>query len=88
LQELEECLPDENSIEKQLSSAEIAKYIDSFLESQAKENRVIFIRRYYFSDSITDIAERVAMSENNVSVRLSRMRKTLRNHLEKEGIEI
>ena len=88
LQELEECLPDENSIEKELTSAEITRYIDNFLESQPKENRVIFIRRYYFSDSITDIAERVSMSENNISVRLNRIRKALRNYLEKEGIEI
>ena len=88
LQELEECLPDERSIEKELTSAEITKLIDSFLERQSWENRVIFTRRYFFGDGIGDIAKRVGMSENNVSVRLNRMRKSLRNHLEKEGIEI
>lgn len=88
LQELEECLCDNNSIEKELSSTEIARLIDSFLSIQKKENRVIFTRRYFFSDSIGDIAVRMGMSENNISVRLNRMRKALRNHLEKEGVEI
>ena len=88
LQELEECIPDVNSIEKELTSAEITKLIDSFLAMQKKENRIIFIRRYFFSDSIADISKKMGMSENNVSVRLTRMRTCLRNHLEKEGIEI
>lgn len=88
LQELEECLPDCNSIDKELTSAEITRLIDSFLESQKAENQIIFTRRYFFSDSIGDIAKRVGMSESNISVRLNRMRKSLRNHLEKEGIEI
>ena len=88
LQELEECLPDERSIEKELTSAEITRLIDSFLDRQGKENRIIFTMRYFFGDGIADIAKRVGMSENNVSVRLNRMRKSLRNHLEKEGIEI
>ncbi len=88
LQELEECIPDKNSIEIELTSAETTKIIDSFLEAQKQENRVIFTRRYFFGDSIGDIAERVGISENNVSVKLNRMRKNLRNHLEKEGIEI
>ena len=88
LQEFEECLPDERSIEKELTSAEITRLIDSFLDRQGKENRIIFTMRYFFGDGIADIAKRVGMSENNVSVRLNRMRKSLRNHLEKEGIEI
>ena len=88
LQELEGCLPDEGSIEKEMTSAEITRLVDSFLEKQNQENRVIFTRRYFFSDSIGDIAKRVGMSESNISVRLNRMRKSLRNHLEKEGIEI
>lgn len=88
LQELEECLPDENSIEKELTSTEISKIIDTFLFSQKQENRVIFTRRYFFGDSIDEIATRVGISVNNVSVRLNRMRKALKNHLEKEGIEI
>lgn len=88
LQELEECLCDENSIDRELSLAEITRLIDSFLSLQKQENRIIFTRRYFFGDSIADIALRTGMSENNISVRLTRMRNNLRNHLEKEGVEI
>ncbi len=88
LQELEECIPAENSIERELTSAEITRLIDSFLAIQKKENRIIFIRRYFFGDNIADISTRMRMSENNISVRLNRMRQALRNHLEKEGVEI
>lgn len=88
LHELEECLSFENSIERELDSREIAKLLNSFLSSQNKENRIIFIRRYYFSDSIAEISKRMNISENSISVRLTRIRKSLRKHLEKEGIEI
>lgn len=88
LQELEECLPDENTLEKELMSEEISCLLSIFLESQSKINRIIFVRRYYFSDSIPEISQRVKLTENNVSVRLNRMRKSLKNHLEKEGIKI
>ncbi len=88
LQELEECICNTFSIEKELSSTEITRLIDSFLSMQKQENRIIFTRRYFFGDSVADIALRMGMSENNVSVRLTRMRNNLRNHLEKEGVEI
>ena len=88
LQELEECICNPVSIETELSSAEITRIIDSFLSLQKQENRIIFTRRYFFGDSIADIALRMGMSENNISVRLTRLRTSLRNHLEKEGIEI
>ena len=88
MQELEECLFNDDSIERELASAEITRLIDSFLSGQKKENRIIFTRRYFFGDSVGDISERMGISENNISVRLNRMRKSLRNHLEKEGVEI
>ena len=88
MQELEECISDRDCIETELTSAEITRHIDSFLSVQKQENRIIFTRRYFFADSISDIALRMGMSENNISVRLGRMRTKLRNHLEKEGVEI
>lgn len=88
LHELEECLPDENTLEKKLTADEISCLLNSFIESQSITNRIIFVRRYYFSDSITEISQRVSLTENNVSVRLNRMRKSLKNHLEKEGVEL
>ena len=52
------------------------------------ENRVIFMRRYWFSDSYKDIAEFMGLSEKNISVRLTRIREKMKQYLiEREGIE-
>ena len=67
---------------------ELAKIIDDFLDTLDKENRVIFVRRYWYSDSISDISKRFHMSNNNISVRLSRTREKLKNYLRKEGFEV
>jgi len=59
--------------------------INIFLDTLSKENRVIFVWRYWFSDSVQDIAEKLGISSNNVSVRLSRIRSKLKKFLKKEG---
>lgn len=87
ISELEECLPGP-SVEEVWSARELGRIIDRFLDSLEPENRVIFVRRYWFSDSIREIAVRMGMSENHISVRLSRVRKRLKTYLAKEGIEV
>lgn len=49
---------------------------------------MLFVRRYWYSDDISDLADRFHMNNNNVSVRLSRIRNKLKNYLQKEGYEI
>lgn len=88
LQELADCLPDSNGVEQMLAGAELEKLINAFLATQKCQDRIIFVRRYFFSDSIQAIAERMHMTQNNVSVRLNRIRNALRIFLEKEGVEI
>ena len=55
--------------------------IESFLDTLTIENRVIFMRRYWFSDSYKDIAEFVGLSEKNISVRLTRIREKMKQYL-------
>ena len=50
-----------------------------------QENRVLFVRRYWFADSVKDIARDMRISENLASVRLKRIRNQLKLFLEKEG---
>lgn len=88
LDELENCIPSGKTVESELSAKELAQVIDDFLDTLDKENRVIFVRRYWYSDSISDIAERFCISNNNVSVRLSRTREKLKKYLRKEGVEV
>lgn len=81
MEELEDCLSSSITIEEEIAERELTKIIESFLNSRSKENRVIFLRRYWFSDTYADIAKQVGLTEKNVSVRLTRLRKELREYL-------
>ena len=88
LDELENCFPASNSVEDEFNANEAARIIDEFLETLDKENRIIFVRRYWHSDSIADIAKLFHASNHNISVRLSRTREKLRKHLIKKGVSL
>ena len=79
LDELENCFCELNTAEDEYSLKLLSEEIDKFLDTLDKENRVIFIRRYWYADSITDVAERVSISEHNVTARLYRIRENLKN---------
>ena len=81
LEEIEGCVADRNTVEEELSARELARILEEFLDTLSPENRVIFLRRYWFADSCRDIAELVGLTEKNVSVRLSRTREKLRRYL-------
>ena len=87
LEELAEAIGVE-SLEQILDANALGDAIDSFLAAQTKENRVIFLRRYWYGDAVQEIARRVDLPENTVSVRLSRLRSRLRQHLKKEGFYV
>ena len=84
LEELNECLPGDD-VEKMIDARELGRTMDSFLETKSRESRYIFIRRYWFGDSVGEIARDLKMQENAVSVRLNRIRAGLRDYLMKEG---
>ena len=88
LEELENCLSASVTVEQEISAKELSRQIDRFLATLDEESQMMFMRRYWYSDSISDIAERFQTSNNNVSVRLSRIREKLKSHLKKEGFEI
>ncbi len=71
-----------------LSGRELGEAMTAFLRKQSRDNRVIFVKRYWFGDSVKEIAWEFSMTENAVSVRLSRMRDGLRRHLTQEGYEV
>ena len=81
LEELQECLAASTSIEEEIAQRELAQIIEAFLDTLSRQDRVIFLRRYWFSDAYADIAARLGLSEKNVSVRLTRIRKELRKYL-------
>lgn len=84
LEELNGCLPGVD-MEQVIDARELGRAIERFLVSQSKVGRYIFIRRYWYGDSVSVIASELDMKENAVSVRLNRMRKSLKMYLKKEG---
>lgn len=85
LDELEECLASAASPEQEVITSELTGEIERFIDGLGKADRVIFVRRYYFSDSYEDIAKLTGLSAKNVSVRLTRIRAKLRDYLTERG---
>ncbi len=81
LSELEECIPSGASVDAEIDFRELSGAIDSFLETLSQENRVIFLRRYWFSDSLKEIGNLTGLTEKTVSVRLLRLRRKLKDYL-------
>ena len=81
LEEIEACIADQKTVEDEIEARELARIIEDFLDTLTVENRVIFMRRYWFSDSYKDIAELVGLSEKNISVRLTRIREKMKQYL-------
>ena len=88
LAELEDCIAGRETAETALEARELARMIEGFLDTLTPENRVIFLRRYWFSDSCQDIAGLTGLRETNVSVRLTRIRGKLRQYLMERGVLI
>ena len=85
IHELEYCIAN-TDVQNKVEAKVLGRKIDEFLSTLDEENRVIFVRRYFFSDDIETIMSLVSMSESNVYARLSRVRKKLKAYLEKEGV--
>ena len=86
-EDMELCIPDPGQ-ERQMEGKEIGRLLNAFLAAQPKESRMIFVRRYWDVDTISQIATRYGISESKVKMRLSRTREKLRIFLEKEGVVV
>ena len=88
LDEIAEFVSDTGSVEQEIDRRELVKAIDSFLDRLPTDKRNIFVCRYWYFDSISDIANRFGMTENNVSVTLNRLRLKLHNYLLERDFEL
>ncbi len=88
LSELEGCIPSSFRVEDALDEKLLVELIEDFLKTQSETKRSIFLRRYWYCQSISDIANDFYMSESKVTSILYRQRLKLKEHLEKEGILI
>ena len=86
LDEIAECIPASYSVEDEVLAKDLANAINGFLETLDPQSRIMFIRRYWHADSVEEIAALFHKSNHYISVRLSRIRKALKQHLGKEEL--
>lgn len=84
-EELEECIPDERRAA--LPDMErLREGLDSFLQMLSKEQRIIFMKRYWYSCSVNEIARQTGRKEKYITNHLYLLRKKLKQHLERQGV--
>ena len=88
LEELSEYLSDGSTPETAIQAAELTQILNTFLRNLPKEERQVFVCRYWYLDSIADIAGRFGFSQSKVKSMLARTRMKLRAALTKEGIAL
>lgn len=87
-EEIEECFAAQETVENTVGARELTKAIEAFLKSVSEEKRKVFLRRYWFMDSVADIARRYKMTEGKVKSLLFRTRNELKDYLRKEGFTL
>lgn len=87
-EEMESCIPAANDTAAEVEAQYLSRVVSDFLWGLSEEKRNIYVRRYWYMDSIADIAERYGVSEGKVKTILFRVRGDLRRHLQREGVEV
>lgn len=88
LEELAECVPDSSTVEDTVVAKELAEIINRFLDTLSYEDKFVFMRRYWYADSLREIAEMSGMSYSSVAVRLHRIKGKLKKLLLTEGVTV
>ena len=88
LDELTECVSDTDNVEQIIERQELIKVINIFVRGLPIEKQNIFIRRYWYADSISDIAKDYSMLQGTVSKTLERTRKQLKSYLAERGFDL
>lgn len=86
LDELEESIPSGVSVESAYDAKELTEAINRFLAGISKDDRVLFVRRYWYADPVNKIAADTGSNPDRISVRLFRIREKLKKKLRKEGL--
>ena len=85
--EMQQCIPDSRNEDK-VQGEQIGQNITAFLRTQSKQDRLLFMKRYWYGVSIKELAQQMQISESSAKVRLHRIRGRLKKYLESEGIWI
>lgn len=88
LSELEDCLPSSVGVEQTLEARELSEQINRWLRSLPQDDRVMFIRRYWYGDAVNELAREWDLLPNQLAKRMLRLRLSLKTHLEREGVRV
>lgn len=88
LEELGECIPDPDTVERQVDDRLLTEKLNAFLSQLSEESRKIFLRRYWQLCTVKEIAAMDGVNESKVKMSLMRTRGKLRRFLEQEGIDL
>ena len=86
--EMEQCIPSPDDLDCRMDAKLLCEAINVFLGALTRDKRNVFVRRYFYMDSIAAISERYGMTQSKVKSILFRSRNQLRDYLEKEGFEL
>lgn len=85
-EELQQCIPSPDDTESAVEAAEWGRVLSAFLQALPPQQRGVFLRRYWYGDSVQAIAVRYGFTQSKVKSMLLRTRTALRSHLQKEGM--
>ena len=88
IDELEEHLSSGENVEAECDERELTELLNRFLADLPERERVLFVRRYWFGDSMEALAELFGTTEHNITARLYRTRQKLKKYLQKEGVQL
>ncbi|NLN42603.1 MAG: sigma-70 family RNA polymerase sigma factor [Clostridiales bacterium] len=88
LSELQDCIPHSDTIETEMQTKELVEVINCWLDTLPPDDRILFLRRYWFGDSVNQLAKKCITSPNKLAGRLYRLRQSLKKALEMEGISL
>ena len=88
LDELEECVPDPETVERTAEAEELGQYISAWLRTLPEADRVLFVRRYWNGEALNALARARGVPPEKLAQRMYRLRQGLRAALEKEGIGV
>jgi len=88
LSELDDCVPSHDSTERASEGRLISEAIDQWLSRLPKDDRVLFVRRYWFCEAVNTFAKEFGATQNQIAQRMLRLRRDLRSALEREGIYV
>ena len=86
LSELEECIPSLHNVEQEIEAQELTEYINIWLAGLKAEDRVLFVRRYWYGEEVRDLAKRCGVSAGKMTQRMLRLRRKLKAFLEEKGV--